>query len=75
MTRTLFNILGVQKFKIFIDRLFKREGSIYTNGETIEQLINKTSLDQFYSMKYLNIQNNDFTAVNVLEIVTNFNNQ
>jgi len=75
LTRTLFNILGAQKFKIFIDRLFKREGSIYTNAETIEKLLNKTSLDQFYSMKYLNSQNNDFTAVNVLEIVTNFNNQ
>jgi hypothetical protein len=75
LTRTLFNILGAQKFKIFIDRLLKREGSIYTNAETIEQLLNKTSLDQFYSMKYLNSQNNDFTAVNVLEIVTNFNNQ
>ena len=70
MTRTIFTLLGTQKFKIFIDRLFKQDVSVYTNVENVEELFKNNSLDQFYSIKTLNKQNNELTTLNELEIVS-----
>ena len=40
-----------------INKLFRPEGAIFIDTKSIEQLLNRTSLDQFYSVKILNNTN------------------